>query len=77
MVLVHCLLWQAAGTPDEAADDPPSEGEVAMEGRGRPVDAHQPTSALPVEVGRRDVVARRDSCEGGDEASSIQCSDFR
>ena len=45
----------AAGTPDEAADDPPSEGEVALEGRGRPVVAHQPTSASPVEVGTRDV----------------------
>ena len=45
----------AAGTPDEAADDPPSEGEVAMEGRGRPVGAHQHTSALPVEVDRQDV----------------------
>ena len=33
----------AAGTPDEAADDPLSEGEVALEGRGRPVVAHQPT----------------------------------
>jgi len=45
----------AAGTPDEAADDPPSEGEVATEGRGRPGGAHQLTSALPVEAGRQDV----------------------
>ena len=45
----------ASGTPDEAADDPPSEGEVATEGRGRPGGAHQLTSALPVEAGRQDV----------------------
>eukprot|EP00434_Breviolum_minutum_P046245 symbB.v1.2.041711.t1/scaffold8537.1/size8461/1 len=45
----------AAGIRDKAADDPPSEGEVALEGRGRPVVAHQPTSASPVEVGTRDM----------------------
>ena len=46
----------AAGTPDEAAEDPPAEGEMAMEGRGRDVGEPRSSSVLPLEVDRQDVV---------------------
>ena len=46
----------AAGTPDEAAEDPPAEGEMAMEGRGRDIGEPRSSSVLPLEVDRQDVV---------------------